>query len=82
LVVYADKARPDTSKVTRAIYDHNFSELQHIRIPDFAGLSFLSFFLFSCFNISKTAFKDGGSGLQMTFFRKSEKFWTKSALML
>jgi hypothetical protein len=39
-------------------------------------------FLFSCLGISKTAFKDKNSGLQMNFFRESEKFWTKSTLTL
>jgi hypothetical protein len=32
--------------------------------------------------ISKTASKDSNSGLQMKFFRESEKFWTKSRLTL
>jgi hypothetical protein len=30
----------------------------------------------------KTASEDSNSGLQMNFFRESEKFWTKSVLTL
>jgi hypothetical protein len=36
--------------------------------------------MFSCWDISKIASKDSYSGLQMNFFRESEKFWTKLAL--
>jgi hypothetical protein len=31
--------------------------------------------------MSKTAFKDSNSSLQMNFFQEPEKFWTKSALI-
>jgi hypothetical protein len=33
-------------------------------------------------DISKIASKDRNSGLQMNFFRESEKFWMKSTLTL
>jgi hypothetical protein len=45
--------------------------------------------LFSCFLVflfghlkNRLQSKDGNSGLQINFFRASEKFWTKSALTL
>jgi hypothetical protein len=37
---------------------------------------------FSYLGISKIASKDNNSGLQMNFFRESEKFWTELVLAL
>jgi hypothetical protein len=81
LVVHADNAGPHTAKVTRAFCDSNFirSTPDPSYLPDWAPSRL---FLFSCLGISKTASKSSNPGLQMNFFRESEKFWTNSAFTL
>jgi hypothetical protein len=80
------KARPYTTKVTRALCDDNFLRIApHTPYsPDLASsdLFLFSWFLVFLFGHLKNAFKDSNSGLQMNFFRESEKFWAKSALTL
>jgi hypothetical protein len=79
--MHADNARPHTAKVTRAFSDDNFLRIARYSLhssysPDLAPSDFF------LFGISKIASKDSNSGLQMNFFRESEKFSTKSVLTL
>jgi hypothetical protein len=81
LVVYADNARSDTGVATRTVCNNYFLWIA-LHSPYSPDLAPSDFFLFSCLEISKAASEDSNSGLQMNFFRESEKIWTKSALTL
>jgi hypothetical protein len=80
LVVDADKVRPHTAKVTRTFCDDNFlriaRDLHPLYSPDWASSGV---FLFGCLRNRRQS-KDSNSGLQMNFFRESEKFWKNSTL--